>query len=139
MYTFSTLIYFLFKSTSFPQNKTLECPLNALFLSLGALRMYEVSFNSLRKVKSIIKLYSRYHFIIKNALRVSRLHNKLQDKTTLKLRKCNRQWKCIPQWQTFAPYILLNYYKLLLITGVQIMWNCLLWNSKDIPNLNLFT
>ena len=41
------------------------------------LRMYEISFNSLHKVKSIIKLYSRYHFIIKNALRVSRLHNKL--------------------------------------------------------------
>ena len=55
------------------------------------LRMYEISFNYLHKVKSIIKLYSRYHFIIKNTLRVSHLHNKLQEKTTLKLRKCNRQ------------------------------------------------
>ena len=99
------------------------------------LRMYEISINSLHKVKSIVKLYSRYHFIIKNALRVSRLHNKLQEKTTLKLRKCNY----IAQWQIFAPYILFNYYKLLLIIGVQIMRNCPLWNSKDIPNLKLFS
>ena len=55
------------------------------------LRMYEISFNYLHKVKSIIKLYSRYHFIIENTLRVSHLHNKLQEKTTLKLRKYNRQ------------------------------------------------